>query len=77
MGWGCEGISRSASYTRSEKPTRSLSLYRLMQEQKIMWVNFMLFVMGMEWELQVMGQRIFGAPVITNTTSDMSSMAQE
>lgn len=32
---------------------------------------------GMEWELQVMGQSIFGSPVSTNTTSDMSSMAQE
>lgn len=48
-----------------------------MQEQKITWVNFVLFYMGMEWELQVMGQKIFGALVSTNTTSDMRSMAQE
>lgn len=32
---------------------------------------------GMEWELQVVGQKIFGASVSTNAASDMGSVRQE
>lgn len=71
MGWGCEGIS-SASYTRSEAPTWSLSLCQLVQEQKIMRVNFLFFTRG--WNGN--SKKPFGAPGSTSTTSDMSSMAQ-
>lgn len=73
MGWGCEGISRSMLVTLGLKSLQGPCLYQLIQEQKIMWVNFVFFTWG--WNGN--SKKLFGGLGGTNTTLDMSSMAQE